>query len=332
MTVSVVAPIALTIGTTIGMASSMILIAMMIAIRNGPTTAWSTLSGPTSALTEKYGTPPVEAPARGRGVTRGGHIGLLFGIETMRQVKMRSSLTRKSAVDVIGGTMLNVKHQFTKASNPARPRKPFLFASLATALAGFLDAVGFEQLNHLYVSFMSGNSTRLGMAFSAGDWTAAIHAAGVIAAFVMGAFAGTLLSDALAEPMLAQILSEIGLCALAASLAACDFGTCALLLVALIMGMQNVMHQSISDTDAGKGFITGALFGFGQAIAHAIKNRGALAHAHVHACSWLCFVVGVFCGTRCVTGLGIALSLGVACLALTSMLTLMLDWFPGARG
>lgn len=34
-----------------------------------------------------------------------------------------------------------------------------------TLIAGYLDAVGFRSLQGLYVSFMSGNSTRLGTGF-----------------------------------------------------------------------------------------------------------------------------------------------------------------------
>ncbi len=48
------------------------------------------------------------------------------------------------------------------------PRHPVVFATLMTAMAGFLDAVGYAQLGRLYVSFMSGNSTQLGIAIAQG--------------------------------------------------------------------------------------------------------------------------------------------------------------------
>lgn len=43
-------------------------------------------------------------------------------------------------------------------------------AVLLSALAGYVDSLGFLQLGGLFVSFMSGNSTRLAVGISHGDW------------------------------------------------------------------------------------------------------------------------------------------------------------------
>ncbi|KRB51363.1 hypothetical protein ASE04_11330 [Rhizobium sp. Root708] len=200
-----------------------------------------------------------------------------------------------------------------------------LFASIATAIAGFLDAIGYQQLNHLYVSFMSGNSTHLGMSFAQAKWSDVLQAFYVISAFVAGSAIGTLISDALERPLLALILSEIALCCVSAFLAAIGFGTPALLLIGLTMGMQNVMHQNVSGTDVGKGFITGALFGFGQAIGHAFKKSASWSHARVHGCSWISFITGVIGGTIFVSSVGVAASLGFACVGLLAMTALVVD-------
>ncbi len=205
------------------------------------------------------------------------------------------------------------------------PSKPMLFASIATASAGFLDAIGYQQLNHLYVSFMSGNSTHLGMSFALGKWSDVLQAFYVISAFVVGSAMGTLISDALERPLLALVLSEITLCCVSAFLAAIGFDAPALLLVGLTMGMQNVMHQNVSGTDVGKGFITGALFGFGQAIAHAFKNSVSWSHARVHGCSWISFITGVIGGTIFVSSVGVAVSLGLACVGLLAMTGLVIE-------
>lgn len=42
-------------------------------------------------------------------------------------------------------------------------------ATIMTALAGFVDAVGYRAMGHLYLSFMSGKSTQLGMAVAGRD-------------------------------------------------------------------------------------------------------------------------------------------------------------------
>ncbi|MDI7860405.1 DUF1275 domain-containing protein [Rhizobiaceae bacterium n13] len=198
------------------------------------------------------------------------------------------------------------------------------FAFLATMLAGFLDAVGFQQLNHLYVSFMSGNSTHLGMALAAGEWVAAGQTSIVVGAFVAGAFVGTLLSDLAAKPIPRLLVVEVVFCAIAVALAAGGLPSLALTLIAVTMGMQNVMHRSIAGTDAGKSFVTGALFGLGQSLAHAVTRRGGLPPACVNAFSWISFVLGVSCGALSFTHWGVVSSLGIALAALISMLALAL--------
>nr|WP_223217290.1 YoaK family protein [Rhizobium cauense] len=202
-----------------------------------------------------------------------------------------------------------------------------MFASSATALAGFLDAVGYAQLNHLYVSFMSGNSAHLGMAAASGQWGNVIYAGFVIAAFVGGTFIGTLVTDASGKPVIAVLALELVLCAAATSLAAFGLATLALTLIALTMGMQNVMHQGVSGTDAGKSFITGALFGLGQAIARALRGRVGTVPIFVYGSSWLSFVAGVICGALSIGGWGLVPSLALACMGF--ILLAILAWESG---
>ena len=67
-----------------------------------------------------------------------------------------------------------------------------LAASLS-ALAGFTDAVGFLGMGGFFVSFMSGNSTRVGVGL-ASEGAAAAIAASLVAAFVAGVTSASLLA------------------------------------------------------------------------------------------------------------------------------------------
>ena len=67
-------------------------------------------------------------------------------------------------------------------------RRWFLAACLA-ALAGYVDAIGFLKLGGLFVSFMSGNSTRLAVGLAELSGIAGLALA-IVAAFVGGVVAG----------------------------------------------------------------------------------------------------------------------------------------------
>ena len=49
-------------------------------------------------------------------------------------------------------------------------RRNIALACALSALAGYVDGIGFLHLGGLFVSFMSGNSTRLGVSLAEGHW------------------------------------------------------------------------------------------------------------------------------------------------------------------
>jgi uncharacterized membrane protein YoaK (UPF0700 family) len=71
-------------------------------------------------------------------------------------------------------------------------RRTIALAVALSALAGYVDALGFLSFGNFFVSFMSGNSTRLAVGLAAGDLRYAVLACGVIALFVLGVVFGTL--------------------------------------------------------------------------------------------------------------------------------------------
>ncbi|OZA95553.1 MAG: hypothetical protein B7X67_25390, partial [Rhizobiales bacterium 39-66-18] len=182
-------------------------------------------------------------------------------------------------------------------SSPSKPdaaRHPLVLATLMTAAAGYVDAVGYAQAGGLYLSFMSGNTTRLGTALAALNLHVLLGTAMVICAFVIGAVAGTLVVEApVRRPMLAVLGVEIALLCGALALVAAGSLMPPLFLISIAMGMQNSAHQVVLGADVGKSFVTGTLFSFGQSLVAAAKGRVRPMECAIYGLSWLTFIAGV---------------------------------------
>lgn len=211
---------------------------------------------------------------------------------------------------------------------------PFAFATFATLIAGFVDAVGYAHLGGLFLSFMSGNTTRLGIALGQQHWAMAGQAVAVIASFVVGAFLGTLLSMRAESWKLAVILIvEVALFALATGLVRLDAGFAALLPVAVAMGLQNSAHQVVGGADIGKSFVTGALFGMGQALAKWLAGTAKDDEWLAYAASWGSFVGGALIGAVALGHFGLTTAMGAACglLAVLALIALVAHRHLAAR-
>jgi uncharacterized membrane protein YoaK (UPF0700 family) len=57
-----------------------------------------------------------------------------------------------------------------------KSRRNLALACALSAMAGYVDGIGFLHLGGLFVSFMSGNSTRLGVSLAEGNWSNAAAA------------------------------------------------------------------------------------------------------------------------------------------------------------
>ena len=71
-----------------------------------------------------------------------------------------------------------------------------VLAMMLAGLAGMVDAIGFIRLGHLFVSFMSGNSTQFAIAIGRGHFDEAGQILLLIVLFVIGAAGGQLLAHA----------------------------------------------------------------------------------------------------------------------------------------
>ncbi len=200
------------------------------------------------------------------------------------------------------------------------------FGVVLTALAGFVDALGFIRLGGLYTSLMSGNTTQLAVSLGHGEPWAAVLPALLIAAFLVGAVSGGAIS-ALCPPRWITPavlgLEAVALTAAVAMAAEHAHVGVASLFLALAMGGQNAVLAHVQGFRAGTTFVTGALFAFGQKAALALAGRGPRLGWVGDGSVWLALLLGAVAGTLAHAHLGIAalaIPAGIAaglCLAVT---------------
>ena len=201
-------------------------------------------------------------------------------------------------------------------------RRNLALACALSALAGYVDGIGFLHLGGLFVSFMSGNSTRLGVSLSEAHWPAAAEALGLIALFVLGAAAGSLIVLGRGKYRQAMVLLvEALLLAFAALAYAFDQPSVAVTAMVLAMGLENAVFQIDGGAGLGLTYITGALVKVGQLAAAALTGGprwGWLPNLLL----WAALVLGALCGAlayRWVNLAGIWFAAGAA-LALSAVI------------
>jgi uncharacterized membrane protein YoaK (UPF0700 family) len=152
-------------------------------------------------------------------------------------------------------------------------RANILLACALSALAGYVDGIGFLHLGGLFVSFMSGNSTRMGVSLADGQWLSALEALGLIVLFVAGAAVGSLIVLGRSAQRQAGLLLTEALLLVAAALAH-HLGQPALAVAAIVlaMGLENAVFQIDGGGGLGLTYVTGALVKVGQLLAAAMTG------------------------------------------------------------
>ena len=139
-------------------------------------------------------------------------------------------------------------------------------------VAGYVDAVGFLETRGSFVSFMSGNTTRLGVGVTSISPTAAT-AAGLIATFVFGVATGTLTGHAAGRNRRPLVLLLVAALLAAAALAGMlQFRVVSLALTALAMGAENAVFEQDGEVSIGLTYMTGTLVKLGQRLAVALRG------------------------------------------------------------
>ena len=203
-----------------------------------------------------------------------------------------------------------------------------LFAAALSATAGFVDAVGWLTSGGLFVSFMSGNVTRIGISIAGNLDNVALGAA-LIASFVGGVVIGSLVGRAAGSGQRVAVLWLVtGGLALAASGLEIGLLVPSVLLLAASMGAKNTVFAENGEVKVGLTYMTGALVRIGKRLATAIVggNRfGWIAPATL----FFGMLLGAVLGATAQVALG-PRALWVAVTVLLA-LTIGARWLPGAN-
>ena len=203
-------------------------------------------------------------------------------------------------------------------------KRYWLLAGCLAAVAGYVDAIGFLKLGGLFVSFMSGNSTRLGVGL-ASHLPTAVTAAALIATFVLGATAGALVAEVAGRRRNVAVLGFVTvLLAFAAASGSARSAGWPIAAMVLAMGAENAVFQRGGEVSVGVTYMTGTLVKLGQRIAAAILGGNRWAWLP-YLLLWVGLVLGAVAGAALYTVLGMsALWIAAGAAAALTLLTALL--------
>jgi uncharacterized membrane protein YoaK (UPF0700 family) len=190
-------------------------------------------------------------------------------------------------------------------------------ALAVVALAGFTDGVSYLQFQHVYVSFMSGNTTALGVAAARGHGSELRLLVLVVALFVAGVVLGSWLRRVGSRRPATLVLAVV-----AGLLVAAAAGPLALGLLVLAMGILNEAVHQAGRTVLSLTYVTGTLVKIGTGLADRLRGQPWPRGWGRQLLDWLCLAGGASAGALAWQALGLRALLvaaaGAALLALAA--------------
>lgn len=197
------------------------------------------------------------------------------------------------------------------------------FAAGGSFLAGYVDAIGFLETHGYFVSFMSGNSTRLAVGIVEAQGVAL--PAVLIACFVLGVVGGSIVGRRAGERQTSVVFATLAcVLAVSAALRGLGFGVGTMLLVAVAMGMENSAIEANGEVRIGLTYMTGTLVKLGQNLASAMQGGPRWGWVR-YLLLWLGMIVGAIVGAACHP------LIGAGSLWLAAAFAVTLAWVASSR-
>ncbi|MGU3646252.1 YoaK family protein [Microbacterium sp. C23T] len=182
-------------------------------------------------------------------------------------------------------------------------RRGLAAAVVLAGLAGYVDGFAFVFLGGYFVSFMTGNTTRASVDLSQLSLVSAAFALTLIAAFVVGVMAGTLVPGNRARGQLRVLLLILGLVCAAAVLAGFEWRWATGCCLAFAMGALNTVFARGGQVAFGVTYMTGALVKVGQGLVGAMRGQTGTGWPR-HLLLWASIASGAVLGAAAFAWIG----------------------------
>ena len=180
------------------------------------------------------------------------------------------------------------------------PSPMIVLAICLAALAGFVDALAYSSLGGFFASFMSGNTTRLGVSIATDRFDEVRMAGALILSFVSGVMVSAVIARRWATQQQVAVMSLVTLLlGVAATIMRFSPGSQALLLLAAAMGAENGLFTREGEVSIGLTYMTGSLVRMAQRLAGALMGDSDRWSWMRYLLLWLGFLLGVVTGARC---------------------------------
>ena len=176
-----------------------------------------------------------------------------------------------------------------------------LLATTFAFVAGFIDSIGFIFFGGVFVSFMSGNTTRSATALVDTNWAMATLAGSCIILFLFGVINGALTNRlairrwGLYRAREAVLVNVTAILLIASFLLWLDHRYSAMLLVSVGVGTMNSIFERKGEVAIPLTYMTGTLVKMGQRFVDAFFNGRHIVWI-LHLSLWLSLSAGAIAG------------------------------------
>ncbi|WP_297481500.1 YoaK family protein [uncultured Photobacterium sp.] len=173
-----------------------------------------------------------------------------------------------------------------------------LMPYLLLFVAGTVDAVGFLHLkNGVFASFMSGNSTHMGMMLSYHDYPRAAIYIALLSIFIIGSMSGELIALSGRRFYRGVVMASVSVVLIFAIIMESYLPFLAInFILCYGMGMQNIALRLTIEKSIPLTYATGYLVNIGRLLALAIVGQGDRKRLMQYLCLWGSLISGAMNG------------------------------------